>query len=235
MVTASTAPVRAGDHSPPDERGGNALGASPPARRPEGHHARAGPDARTRNMSVQTGKHSAAPARSAADKRRRHSPRSAQLSSLRSHTGNRRQRVAHLRRQRSEGRGQRRRAAHNDECRVQGSGIAAGAIGLAQTTACTIALNGVLELSAHGESCARRLTGIAPQDKERGTVDASASLKKRLKIGAARQPLRSRESPGYTVSRLRPLARRRLSTFRPPLVFMRSRKPCVFARRRRLG
>jgi hypothetical protein len=37
------------------------------------------------------------------------------------------------------------------------------------------------------------------------------------------------------VSRLRPFARRRASTFRPPFVFMRSRKPCVFARRRRLG
>jgi hypothetical protein len=37
------------------------------------------------------------------------------------------------------------------------------------------------------------------------------------------------------VSRLRPFARRRFSTFRPPFVFMRSRKPCVFARRRRLG
>jgi hypothetical protein len=37
------------------------------------------------------------------------------------------------------------------------------------------------------------------------------------------------------VSRLRPLARRRLSTFRPALVFMRSRKPCVFFRRLRFG
>jgi hypothetical protein len=38
-----------------------------------------------------------------------------------------------------------------------------------------------------------------------------------------------------TVSRLRPLARRRLSTSRPFLVAIRVRKPCVFLRWRRLG
>jgi hypothetical protein len=31
------------------------------------------------------------------------------------------------------------------------------------------------------------------------------------------------------------LARRRFSTFRPPFVDMRSRNPCVLARRRRFG
>ena|SRR5579871_673007 len=41
--------------------------------------------------------------------------------------------------------------------------------------------------------------------------------------------------PGFTETRLRPLARRRESTARPLLVFMRERKPCVFERRRRLG
>jgi hypothetical protein len=41
--------------------------------------------------------------------------------------------------------------------------------------------------------------------------------------------------PGFTETRLRPLARRRDSTARPLLVFMRERKPCVFERRRRLG
>jgi hypothetical protein len=40
---------------------------------------------------------------------------------------------------------------------------------------------------------------------------------------------------GYTVSRLRPFARRRLSTFRPPCVFIRERNPCVFFRRRTFG
>jgi hypothetical protein len=37
------------------------------------------------------------------------------------------------------------------------------------------------------------------------------------------------------VSRLRPFARRRFNTFRPPGVLMRSRNPCVFARRRVFG
>ena len=41
--------------------------------------------------------------------------------------------------------------------------------------------------------------------------------------------------PAFTETRLRPLARRRDSTARPLLVFIRDRKPCVFERRRRLG
>ena len=34
--------------------------------------------------------------------------------------------------------------------------------------------------------------------------------------------------PGFTETRLRPLARRREITFWPPWVFMRVRKPCFF-------
>jgi hypothetical protein len=41
--------------------------------------------------------------------------------------------------------------------------------------------------------------------------------------------------PGFTATRLRPLARRREITARPLLVFIRERNPCVFDRRRRLG
>lgn len=41
--------------------------------------------------------------------------------------------------------------------------------------------------------------------------------------------------PGFTETRLRPLARRRERTARPLLVFIRVRKPCVLDRRRRLG
>ena len=41
--------------------------------------------------------------------------------------------------------------------------------------------------------------------------------------------------PGFTVTRLRPLARRRESTACPLLVFIRLRKPCFFDRRRRRG
>jgi hypothetical protein len=42
-------------------------------------------------------------------------------------------------------------------------------------------------------------------------------------------------NPGFTETRFRPLARRRESTARPLLVFIRVRNPCVFERRRRLG
>ena len=41
--------------------------------------------------------------------------------------------------------------------------------------------------------------------------------------------------PGFTETRFRPLARRRESTFLPPWVFMRVRKPCFLLRLRRLG
>jgi hypothetical protein len=41
--------------------------------------------------------------------------------------------------------------------------------------------------------------------------------------------------PGFTETRLRPLARRREMTFLPPWVFMRVRNPCVLDRLRRLG
>ena len=41
--------------------------------------------------------------------------------------------------------------------------------------------------------------------------------------------------PGFTETRLRPLARRLEITARPLLVFMRVRNPCVLERRRRLG
>jgi hypothetical protein len=96
-------------------------------------------------------------------------------------------------------------------------------------------LYGVAQLSAHGESHTRWPVGLTPQHDERRTVDAFAPLEERLKIGASGQSLSSRKSAGQTVSRFRPFARRRFNTFRPPLVFIRSRKPCVFARRRRLG
>ena len=41
--------------------------------------------------------------------------------------------------------------------------------------------------------------------------------------------------PGFTETRLRPLARRRDKTFWPPWVFMRVRNPCFLDRLRRLG
>jgi len=50
-----------------------------------------------------------------------------------------------------------------------------------------------------------------------------------------RDEFRYSRKPGFTETRLRPLARRRDSTFWPPWVFMRVRKPCFLDRLRRLG
>ena len=60
-------------------------------------------------------------------------------------------------------------------------------------------------------------------------------------IARAKQPdtFGKARDPGYlselTVSFLRPMARRRERTAWPLAVFMRVRKPCVFARRRLFG
>ena len=48
-------------------------------------------------------------------------------------------------------------------------------------------------------------------------------------------PSRRRRGAGQTLTRARPLRRRAASTARPALVRMRSRNPCVFARRRLFG
>ena len=102
--------------------------------------------------------------------------------------------------------------------RLRRSRVATGAVGLAQPTPRAVPLHGVLQLSAHSESGARRLRRFPPEDDEGRPIDSSASLEERLKISAGGQPLASRKATRYTVSRLRPLARRRLSTLRPPFV-----------------
>src|SRR4051794_14623091 len=51
----------------------------------------------------------------------------------------------------------------------------------------------------------------------------------------ARATLDYSRKPGFTETRLRPLARRRERTFWPPWVFMRERNPCFFDRLRRFG
>jgi hypothetical protein len=59
--------------------------------------------------------------------------------------------------------------------------------------------------------------------------------KRASEMHASRQPRLARKTVTrwrlQTASRARPLARRALMTARPPRVFMRSRKPCVRARR----
>ena len=108
-------------------------------------------------------------------------------------------------------------------------------VGLAEAPARPIALHGAPNLAAHGESSASGLIGRTPEYDHRRPVNPLAPLEKRLKISAGGQPFAPWKSAGQTVSRLRPFARRRLRTFRPPLVFIRSRKPWVFFRRRTFG
>jgi len=110
-----------------------------------------------------------------------------------------------------------------------------GAIRLAQTPARAITLHGASNLPTHREPGAARLFRCTPKYDHGRPVYSLALLEERLKISAGGQPLVPTKPAGQTVSRFRPFARRRLRTFRPPLVFIRSRKPCVFFRRRTFG
>lgn len=123
----------------------------------------------------------------------------------------------------------------HDERRPGRGDVSRGTIRLAQPTSSAIALDGQAQLPTDGEADTCRVVRFSPQHDERRTIDALAPLEERLKVGAGGQSLMSRKAAAQTVNRLRPFARRRFNTFRPPFVFMRSRKPCVFARWRRLG
>ena len=162
-------------------------------------------------------------------------PASADRSRRRPWPGDRAQSGPQLTRQGGKGRLQHGRPPDDHHPGLRGSGIPACTVRLAQPAPSTVALDGVLDLAAHGESNARRLGRFPPQHDERRAIDPAASLEERLEFSAGGQPLASGEATRYTVSRLRPLARRRLSTLRPPFVLMRSRNPWVFARRRRFG
>ena len=99
------------------------------------------------------------------------------------------------------------------------------AISLTQAPPRPIPLHGAPNLPTHGEPGAPRLFGRTPEDDHGRPVNPLAPLEERLKISAGGQPFAPRKPARQTVSRFRPFARRRLSTFRPPLVFIRSRKP----------
>jgi hypothetical protein len=119
----------------------------------------------------------------------------------------------------------RARAADDHEGRVRGRRAANRTVGLAQSAPRSVSLDGTPDLSTHGESGAARLVRRSPEYDHGRPINSLAPLEERLKIGAAGQPFVPRKSAGQTVSRFRPFARRRLRTFRPPLVFIRSRKP----------
>ena len=98
-----------------------------------------------------------------------------------------------------------------------------------------VALNGAADLPAHREAGTPGLCGLAPEHDHRWPVDSLPTLEEGLKFIAGSQSVSPGNPARQTVSRFRPFARRRFSTFRPPFVFIRSRKPCVFFRRRTLG
>jgi hypothetical protein len=103
--------------------------------------------------------------------------------------------------------------------------VAHRAVRFAETASGAIALYSPTDLPAHGESGAPRLVRRTPEYDHGRPVNSLAPLEKRLKFSAGGQPFASRKPAGQTVSRFRPFARRRLRTLRPPLVFIRSRKP----------
>ena len=109
------------------------------------------------------------------------------------------------------------------------------AVRLAQTPPRAIPLDGAADLTTHGEAGSARLGRRAPEHDHGRPVNSFAPLEERLDVGAGGQPFATWKAARQTVSRFRPFARRRLRTLRPPLVFIRSRNPWVFFRRRTLG
>ena len=117
-------------------------------------------------------------------------------------------------------------------------GLTCGTVGLAQPAPRAVALHRTTNLASDSKARATRAFTRTPEDDQRRSLDSFALLKERLELGAAGEPFGTAEPPFYpvyTVSRFRPFARRRFKTFRPPLVFIRARKPWVFFRRRTFG
>jgi hypothetical protein len=125
--------------------------------------------------------------------------------------------------------------ADDHQGRVRRRGASHRAVRFAQPSPRSVSLDGAADLPTHREAGAPWLVSRSPQYDHGRPVNSLATLEERLKISAAGQPFAPREPAVQTVSRFRPFARRRLRTFRPPFVFIRSRKPWVFFRRRTFG
>ncbi len=117
-------------------------------------------------------------------------------------------------------------------------------IRLAQTPPAPISYHGATDASTDGEADPPPTRQWPPQHhKARSSLpdcpaERAPGFPRPVEAGrsAAEKAYRKESSSlRYTVSRLRPLARRRFSTFRPPCVFIRWRNPCVLARRRLFG
>ena len=104
----------------------------------------------------------------------------------------------------------------------------------------TIPHDGAAQLSGGGDAEASHIEPVG-QYEQRGIAppDASTPFVGELEFRSSANPLdRTEWSQSYsllTVRRLRPFARRRLSTRRPFFVLMRTRNPCVLLRCRLFG
>jgi hypothetical protein len=224
----------AADRHRRDGTGGSEARATPPSLCPAVSPAPEWRAGRTPNRSARTGRHPARAARPAAGRSRPRRERSARRPS-RPRARNGRERAAQLGSEGRERLAERSRPPDDHERSVRRGRLAGRAIRLAQPATSPVASDRTSDLPAHRETCPTRLGRLAPQHDHRRPVDALATLEEGLKISAGGQPVSPREPARQTVSRFRPFARRRFNTFRPPFVFIRSRKPCVFFRRRTLG
>src|SRR6266850_7373031 len=212
------------DRSRRDGTDGSAPDATPRDRRRARDHTRRSPASRTPSTSARSGTPAARAARPATGRRAELPTRLVSRCS-RARAWNRGQRGVELPGPLRERLPQCGGTADDHERRVRGRGVPHRAIRLAKTAPGAVSLHGAADLSAHGKAGAARLGRRTPEYDHGRPINSLALLEERLKFSAGGQPFASRKPAGQTVSRFRPFARRRLRTFRPPLVFIRSRKP----------
>src|SRR6266850_1693213 len=230
-IVRVAAPGPEADRSHQGGMGGIEAVATPRARcRAESRAAR-GQAWRTPSTSARTGRRSAEAAKPAADRSRPRRERSASRPRAR----NGRERAAQLGGERRERLAQRGRSPDDHKRGVRRGRVAGRSICLAQPATSPVTLHGAANLPTYREAGPSWLGRLAPEHDHGRPVDSLTTLEERLKFSAGGQPVSPRETARQTVSRFRPFARRRFSTFRPPLVFIRWRKPWVFFRRRTLG
>jgi hypothetical protein len=223
-------------HIPPGGTGGTAGAVSQPGSDPGRGRARPARAVRIPSTSAQNGSSGAAtailkpcsqPEPVEADER----------SSSRSHSPHASKCPPHLTDYRRHGRRRHGRSPDDHDGYSGGSFASSRPVGLAQPAPDSVPRHRPAHLTAHREPRALALVGfrLTPQHDHQRPIDSLALLEERLKLGAAGQPFTPGEPPCYTVRRLRPFARRRLRTLRPPLVAIRARNPWVFFRRRTFG
>jgi hypothetical protein len=125
---------------------------------------------------------------------------------------------------------------------------------MSKLTAHTVAHHSASHSAAHDEADPGRLIVARPAEQVRGDqlpTCAAPAARRRRELGppphprcrgehravtpAPARPRRRPASAGQTLTRARPLRRRAARIARPARVRMRSRNPCVFARRRLFG